>query len=185
MLNIGVSSNLTWSASDNAAVTSVDLDLSRSGAGGPWESIVASIANAGTFSWIPTSPVTSNAVLRVTARDAAGNSAQDVSNAEFSIAAGTGVGDGAVTEFALAPVQPNPVRGSGRFLFAMPREANVHLGVHDVQGRELLVLVDGAFPAGRHSVNWSGVASRLDPGLYFVRFTVPGRTVTRRFVLMR
>jgi len=185
VLNIGVSSNLTWTASDNAAVTSVDLDLSRSGAGGPWESIVASIANAGTFSWIPTSPVTSNAVLRVTARDAAGNSAQDVSNAEFSIAAGTGVGDGAVTEFALAPVQPNPVRGSGRFLFAMPREANVHLGVHDVQGRELLVLVDGAFPAGRHSVNWSGVASRLDPGLYFVRFTVPGRTVTRRFVLMR
>jgi hypothetical protein len=54
----------------------------------------------------------------------------------------------------------------------MPREANVHLGVHDVQGRELLVLADGAFPAGRHSVDWSGVASRLDPGLYFVRFTV-------------
>jgi hypothetical protein len=185
VLNIGVNSNLTWSASDNASVTSVDLELSRTGAGGPWESIVASIANAGTFSWIPTSPVTGNALLRVTARDAAGNSAQDVSNAEFSIAAGTGVGDGGVTEFALAPVQPNPVHGSGRFLFAMPREANVHLGVHDVQGRELLVLADGPFPAGRHSVDWSGVASRLDPGLYFVRFTVPGRTVTRRFVLMR
>jgi hypothetical protein len=185
VLNVGVSSNLTWTASDNAAVTSVDLELSRSGSGGPWESIVASIANAGTFSWIPTSPVTGNALLRVTARDAAGNSAQDVSNAEFSIAAGAGVGDGGVTEFALAPVQPNPVRGSGRFLFAMPREANVHLGVHDVQGRELLVLADGTFPAGRHSVDWSGVASRLDPGLYFVRFTVPGRTVTRRFVLMR
>jgi hypothetical protein len=40
-------SNLTWSASDNAAVTSVDLELSRSGAGGPWESIIASIAKRG------------------------------------------------------------------------------------------------------------------------------------------
>jgi len=185
VLNIGVNSNLTWTATDNAGVTSVDLDLSRSGAGGPWESVAASIANSGTFGWIPTGPVTANALLRVTARDAASNSAQDVSNAEFSIAAGTGVNDGPVTEFALAPVQPNPVRGSGRFVFAMPREANVHLGVLDVQGRELLVLADGPFPAGRHSVNWSGVASRLDAGLYFVRFSVPGRTVTRRFVLMR
>jgi hypothetical protein len=185
ILNIGNATNLTWSASDNAAVTGVDLELSRTGSGGPWESIATSLSNSGTYNWTPTSPVTTNALLRVTAHDAASNSTQDVSDAVFSIAGGASVYDGPVTEFALAPVHPNPVRGSTRFLFLMPREANVHLGVHDVQGREVLVLADGPFPAGRHSLDWSGVASRLDPGLYFVRFTVPGRAISRRFVLMQ
>jgi len=91
-----------------------------------------------------------------------------------------------VTEFALAPVWPNPARGAPRFGFALPRDAHVHLGIHDVQGRELLVLAEGTFPAGRHQVDWTGVArTSLDPGLYFVRLGVPGRTIVRRFVYMK
>ena len=186
VLNSGNNSNITWTAADNAAVTAVDLDLSRAGAGGPYESIATGLANTGTFSWLVTTPITTNALVRATAHDAAGHATQDQSNAVFSIAAGAGVSDGPVTEFALSPVWPNPVRRSTRFEFALPREAGVHLGVHDVQGRELLVLADGAFPAGRHSVDWSGVAGgRLDPGLYFIRFSAAGHTIVRRFVLMR
>jgi len=55
-----------------------------------------------------------------------------------------------------------------------------------VQGRELLVLADGPLPAGRHSFDWTSTShSRLDPGLYFVRFTVPGRSFVQRFALVR
>jgi hypothetical protein len=58
--------------------------------------------------------------------------------------------------------------------------------VHDVQGRELLVLADGPFPAGRHSIDWTSSArTRLGPGLYFVRLTVPGRSFVQRFALVR
>ena len=186
VLNVGSSTSLTWTATDNANVKNVDLDLSRTGTGGPFESIAAGIANTGTFSWNVTGPITTRAVLRVTARDSTSNTGQDLSNAAFAIANGTGVLDGPITEFALAPVLPNPVHGGTRFLFAMPKDANVHLSVHDVQGRELLVLADGPFPAGRHSVDWTSSAhTRLGPGLYFVRLTVPGHSFVQRFALVR
>ncbi len=186
VITLGTNTSLTWTASDNAAVTSVDLELSRAGVGGPFESVATSLANTGSFDWAVSGALTTDALLRVTARDAASNASQDVSDAVFSIANSTGVLDGPVTEFALAPVWPNPVRAAMRFLFALPRDANVHLGVHDVQGRELLVLADGTFPAGRHSVDGSSLArTHLDPGLYFVRLVVPGRTIVRRFVFMK
>ena len=73
-----------------------------------------------------------------------------------------------------------------RFQFALPREMTVHIGVYDVQGRELLLLGNGAFAAGRHWLEWSSSAgARLDPGLYFIRLTVPGRSMVRRFVVMQ
>jgi hypothetical protein len=165
----------------------VDLELSRAGAGGPYESIASGLANSGTFSWLVTTPITTSALVRATAHDAAGHTTQDVSDAVFSIAEGAAVFDGPVTDFALSPVWPNPLRGSTRFHYALPRESNVHLSVHDIQGRELLVLADGVYPAGRQSVEWSGAArAHLDAGLYFVRLRVlGGRTIVRRFVLMR
>jgi hypothetical protein len=186
VLNTGTNTAVTWSASDNAAVTGVDLELSRAGAGGPYETIATSLANSGTYNWTVTGPVTTNALVRATARDAATNSTQDLSNAVFTIADPTGVFDGPVTEFALSSLSSNPSRNQMRFLFALPRDCGVHLSVHDVQGRELMVLADGAFPAGRHTVEGSGLArATLDPGLYFLRLTVPGRTIVRRFVYMR
>ena len=186
VLNTGTNTSVTWTASDNAAVTVVDLELSRAGAGGPFETLATGLANTGTYDWAVSGAPATNALVRATARDAALNSAQDVSDAAFSIAGPTGVHDGPVTEFALTPVLPNPVRMSLRFGFALPRECSIHLGVHDVQGRELLVLADGVFPAGRHLLDGSSLARTvLDPGLYFVRLGVPGRTLVRRFVYMR
>jgi hypothetical protein len=186
MLTTGTNTSLTWAASDNAAVTEVDLALSRAGSGGPWESIATGLANSGTYGWTVTGPITTNAVLRATARDAALNAGQDASDAVFTIADPTAVGDHPVTDFALLALGGNPVRSGLRFAVELPRESSVHLGVHDVQGRELLVLADGMFPSGRHTVDGTGLArSMLGPGLYFVRLTVPGRTIVRRFVYMR
>jgi hypothetical protein len=77
----GTNTNITWTATDNVAVTTVDLELSRNGAAGPYTSIATGIANTGTFSWLVTLPTTSQALIRVTAHDAAGHATQDVSNA--------------------------------------------------------------------------------------------------------
>ena len=93
--------------------------------------------------------------------------------------------DGTVADFALAAVWPNPARRSVRVQFALPREATVHLGLHDVQGREVAALADGTYPAGRHTVDWSAAVSPPDPGLYFLRLTLPGLTLVRRFVLVK
>ncbi len=84
-LVIGANANLTWSASDNVGVTSVDLELSRSGALGPWETIALGVGNTGSYTWNVTGPPTNTAILRVTARDAASNAGSDVSDVDWAI----------------------------------------------------------------------------------------------------
>lgn len=80
----GDNASLQWTAGDNTAVTSIDLELSRNG-GTTWESIATGVANTGSYDWIVTLPQTTQARLRVTAHDAAGNTAVDGSNADWTI----------------------------------------------------------------------------------------------------
>jgi subtilisin family serine protease len=78
--------NLTWNASDAlGGVTAVDLELSRTGPGGPWETIATGEANDGTYDWLVTGPPTTLAILRATASDAAGNTGSDVSDQTWTI----------------------------------------------------------------------------------------------------
>lgn len=186
VLLTGTNANLAWTASDNVGVTSVDVLLSRSGAAGPFESLAEGLPNTGSWSWAVTAPYTSTALLRVVARDAAGNAAADTSDAVFAILATTGVDRGPANAFAFAPAYPNPMRSAGTFAFALPRESHVRLSVLDVQGREVLVLADETRPAGWHSLAWrNGERATLGAGLYFARLQAGGRTFTQRFVLAR
>jgi uncharacterized repeat protein (TIGR02543 family) len=182
----GLDYKIRWTSTDNDSVARIDLALSRSGATGPWEIIANNVSRSGIFNWVVSLPITTHALVRVTVRDLVGNTTQELSDAEFSIAGGVGVKDESVTAFALSPLWPNPVRGAARFEMALPREAHVRLGVYDLQGRERLVLANDVFPAGRHSVDGTKLADAgLDPGLYFLRMTVPGQNLVQRFMMVR
>ncbi|MFN8589699.1 MAG: SdrD B-like domain-containing protein [Candidatus Eisenbacteria bacterium] len=184
-LLVGASASLTWTASDNVGVTAVDLELSRDG-GANYTPVATGIANTGTYGWTVTGPSTAQALLRVTAHDAAGHTTSDASDAVFSISGSTAVDGGAVTAFALGTIAPNPTRGAAQSYFALPREASVRVSVMDVQGREAAVLADGVFAAGRHSVTLDAQQHRLVAGLYFVRLRVNGGpTLTKRFAVTR
>ena len=185
-LTLGTSASLTWTATDNVGVANVDLLLSTTGVGGSYSAIATGIANSGTFAWTVSGPLTSDAFLKVVAHDAAANTGEDVSDAAFSIAASAGVEGAVVTAFALAPVTPNPTRGSGRVEFALPEAADVRVCVLDLQGRDVLVLAEGPYAAGRHSVAFTGARQgTLNAGLYFVQMRVAGRTFTQRFAVTR
>jgi hypothetical protein len=184
-LGLGLHYSITWTMADNDTVNSVDLTLSRNGAAGPFENIITALRNRSKFDWVVTTPATTHALIRITAHDPAGHTTQDLSNAEFTIAAGVGVDDSPVTAFALSPLWPNPVRGRARFEIALPRAAHVRLGVYDLQGRERLVLADEEFAAGVHAMDGGQFeAAGLGPGLYFLRMSVPGKTLVRRFLTM-
>src|SRR5205085_4444093 len=128
-----------------------------------------------------TGPATTNAILEVIAHDAAGNRGSDVTDGPFTITSGTtDVFSAAVTDFALPGVWPHPVRGAAHVRFALPRAASIRLSVHDVQGRTLAVLAEGEWGSGIHEVTWNG--THAPAGLYFLRLSVPGRTLTRRMV---
>ena len=184
VLPIGSHEQIEWSASGGHGVASVDLYISRTGAGGPWELIRMGVAPTGSYDWLVTGPtVASNAYLRVDARDWTASIASDQSDAAFTIAEPVvSVSEPGWTAFALDPLAPNPARGFAQLSFAVPRRAHVRIRLMDVQGRRVVTLVDGIHEPGRH-------AARLDtrtlrPGLYFVSLQAPGVDLQRRVVVI-
>src|SRR5262249_34148864 len=62
---------------------------------------------------------------------------------------------GVETALAFAPVSPDPVRGNGRMAFTLAQAGHVRLAVHDVQGRQVALLVNADMTAGPHGVEFS------------------------------
>ena len=83
---VGSSHAITWSASDNVGVTSVDLAYSTNG-GASFPNVIATgLANTGTYNWTTPNVLTATARVRAMAHDLAGNIGSDSShtNVTFS-----------------------------------------------------------------------------------------------------
>jgi hypothetical protein len=182
-LTMGQRATITWNATDASGVASVDVLLSRNGGSGPWQALASAIPNAGSFNWWVTGPPTTQALVRVVARDVFGNAAAAVSNAAFQIFSTTAVSAGPPGPLALEPVAPNPSSGRSRLGVVLPESGRVRLGVLDVTGREVVVLVDAMQPAGRLEFDWDGHS--MPPGLYIARLEAAGHVLTRRFTIAR
>jgi len=89
---------------------------------------------------------------------------------------------------AFASIAPNPFNPRAEIRFEVPRRSDVRLRVHDLRGRVVKTLVNTAFEAGTHSVNWEGRSDDggvVAAGVYFVRLE-DGRDVrTAKLVLSK
>jgi len=85
----GIARTITWTATDNMAVTNVDV-FYKDGATAPLTPLAKSAANTGSLTWFVHNTPTTAAGVRVLARDAAGNQGVDSSNANFTIVATPG-----------------------------------------------------------------------------------------------
>jgi hypothetical protein len=173
--------NLTWTATDNFSVTSVDLYVVR---GTTAEAVAIGQPNTGSYLWTASGTASNKMKFRVVAHDV-NHQTIDNSNANWELSASAiGVDDAEPLAFALPAPAPNPApAGRNRIAFAMPHAANVKLTVHDIQGRTLAKLADGPVPAGRHERTWD--ATRAAAGVYFIRFEAPGFHAERRLVVIR
>jgi hypothetical protein len=93
-------------------------------------------------------------------------------------------GGGAVQRegFALNAL-PNPAQGRTEVRFLLPRAAKVSLEVYDLAGRRVQSLAQGLREAGSYSQTWDGRNSPA--GVYFVRLSAGGESLTQRLVLLR
>lgn len=106
-----------------------------------------------------------------------------VDNVYFSNAL-VGVGEGAPVAFALQGVAPNPARHELRVRLGLPDAKPAALTLFDVGGRRLETRrVDGMGP-GWQTVSL-GVDQHLPAGVYLIRLTQDGRSLTTRAVLAR
>ncbi|MBD3368284.1 MAG: T9SS type A sorting domain-containing protein [Candidatus Eisenbacteria bacterium] len=188
-LTTGEEYEVTWSASDNVGVTSIDILRSYdSGVTYP-ETVATGETNDGSFLW--TVPDSANAAsrIRVVARDAAGLAWYDDSDADFETTGGTGIDDGVgEPRFALFQNVPNPFSPTTRIVYSIPTPARVTLDVYDVSGRRVARLVDGDRPAGEHRVAWDGRTAdgdRAASGIYFYRLRADGSEIDRKMILIR
>ncbi|NIR50884.1 T9SS type A sorting domain-containing protein [candidate division KSB1 bacterium] len=91
-------------------------------------------------------------------------------------------------EFSLAQNYPNPFNPSTVIRYALPQPGFVTLRVYNVQGQEIMALVEKEQLAGRCQVQWNGLDRRGAPvaaGLYFYRLEAGEFRAVKRMVLLK
>jgi hypothetical protein len=90
--------------------------------------------------------------------------------------------------FALYPVRPNPMAGSGTVRFSLLKGGEVSLVVYNALGQTVRTLANGKYPAGHHTVAWDGrdeIGRAVAPGAYFLRLRSEGQEALGRVVVVR
>jgi hypothetical protein len=85
--------------------------------------------------------------------------------------------------YSLFQNYPNPFNPSTNIKFAIPISSNVKLGVYDITGKELGLLVNEQLKAGTYQTNWN--ALNYPSGVYFYRFSAGEYSETKRMVLVK
>jgi photosystem II stability/assembly factor-like uncharacterized protein len=84
---------------------------------------------------------------------------------------------------ALHQNYPNPFNPSTTIPFSLARAGQVRLGVFDLQGRRVALLVDAVLPAGTHTAVWS--AGDVAAGVYLARLEAEGFAQTVKLTYLR
>lgn len=188
-LDGGATTTVTWSASDNVGVDSVEVDYSLNGAGGPWHAIARGLAaSPGSVDWTLPDTSTDQALVRVTAFDHALNQGSDLSDHAFTIGASIASATDGVPRLALERPLPDPSHGDVALRFSLPADGAVRLDVLDVEGRHVWGTSFARLAAGHHDVRWDGRldnGARAASGVYFVRLLTPTAARATRFTRLQ
>ncbi len=85
-------------------------------------------------------------------------------------------------------LRSNPFCGSADVILTLPSAGDATLDVFDIAGRRVVTLRHLGSDAGTSCVTWDGrneSGRRVGPGVYFLRLTHDGRSVTAKGVLLR
>ena len=101
-----------------------------------------------------------------------------------------GVGEEAPPGGLALSVAPNPSRSGVAIVLANPlgRAVEARVTVHDLAGRTVATLLDGAMSPGPTTLHWNGrdAAGRaLASGVYHARAEIEGIRLSRRVILVR
>lgn len=80
-------------------------------------------------------------------------------------------------------VYPNPSSSISRIQFDLKADAVVKASVENIMGQEIAVLQNEQMNAGIHTINF--VTESLSNGIYFVKLTTNGNSITQKVVVSR
>ncbi|NQT26522.1 right-handed parallel beta-helix repeat-containing protein [candidate division KSB1 bacterium] len=90
--------------------------------------------------------------------------------------------------FILFGNYPNPFNPSTSILYQIPVQTRIRIGIYNVNGQEIRVIMDESIPAGSHQAEWDGKNSsgkEVPSGIYIYRFKADNATFTRKMALVR
>lgn len=85
--------------------------------------------------------------------------------------------------FVLEAAYPNPFNPSTTLRFTLETDAEIRLAILDALGREVALVAEGTYTAGRHEAVFD--ATHLPSGLYLVRLESEGRVDSQRITLLK
>ncbi|HSG29079.1 MAG TPA: T9SS type A sorting domain-containing protein, partial [Candidatus Krumholzibacterium sp.] len=187
-LECGTQFEITWTASDNVAVTAIDLLVSYDG-GATWsDTAAAGEENDGSFSWTVPDSTSTQARVRAIARDGAGLAMFDDSG-DFTTSSATTVPDPKdIITFRLYQNAPNPFNPVTSIFFDVPRSSRVRISIFNVKGQLVRDLADRTYLQGRQNVTWDGRDGQgtvSSSGVYFCRMEAGDFVETRKIILLR
>lgn len=74
-------------------------------------------------------------------------------------------------ELSMLSAYPNPFNPQVEIRFELPREQQTEVAVYDLSGHLIAVLADQPYPAGAHTLSWSGrnaLGASVPSGVYFI-----------------
>jgi FG-GAP-like repeat len=182
-LPIGSSQTILWSASDDVGLDHFDLYFSRHGLVGPFQPLAIGLENTENFEWMVTGPLSDSAILKIVARDLSGNVTVRTT-AGLTIVANTAIERSPISGHDRLEVGPNPITGAATIRFALPSSGRASIDVLDIHGRRVARAFEGELEAGAHQVRWEPPRELFrKAGIYFLRFSSPAGTTTRRVVI--
>jgi hypothetical protein len=191
-LTAGSNSDITWTAADNVGVTSISIYLSLDGGATYPETLATGEPNDGVFTWMVDDLDSKTARIKVVALDAASNSGNDVSDADFTLwgtTSGVGPDPADVPAEAVLSVQNgNPLTSGSHIVYGVPSATWARVALYDVAGRLLAQPIDGNVSAGYRTIAWSSFERRapgLSPGIYFIRLDTAAGVKVAKVVLAR
>jgi hypothetical protein len=85
--------------------------------------------------------------------------------------------------FKLEQNYPNPFNPSSKIKFDVPKAGIMKIGVYDILGREVAVLLNREYKPGKYEVTFDG--TNYSAGVYFYKLTADGYSETRKMVLVK
>lgn len=107
---------------------------------------------------------------------------------EFTVSAVDDAGAHSLRHFYLAQNAPNPFAPQTMIRYTLPEAVHVRVIVHDVEGRQVAVLVDEQQEAGARQVTWDGrdrTGRPVPSGLYFYRAEMGQEVMVRKMLMVR
>ena len=85
--------------------------------------------------------------------------------------------------YSLKQNYPNPFNSSTVIKFLLPRQENVSLKIYDLNGREVMTLLNGQKSAGEHEYRFN--ASALSSGVYFYKLKADNFSQIRKMIIVK